>query len=54
MPPADSPEIITVSTAVINNAMLLRYEPIAAITEAVADQMLGIGIKERSGEARRC
>jgi NAD(P)-dependent dehydrogenase (short-subunit alcohol dehydrogenase family) len=31
--------------AVINNAMLLRYEPLAAITEAVADQMLGIGIK---------
>jgi len=31
--------------AVINNAMLLRYEPIAAITEAVADQLLGIGIK---------
>ncbi len=31
--------------AVINNAMWLRYEPIAAITEAVADQMLGIGIK---------
>jgi meso-butanediol dehydrogenase/(S,S)-butanediol dehydrogenase/diacetyl reductase len=31
--------------AVINNAMLLRYEPISAITEAVADQMLGIGIK---------
>jgi len=31
--------------AVINNAMLLRYEPIAAVTEAVADQMLGIGIK---------
>ena len=31
--------------AVINNAMLLRYEPIAAITEAVADQMLGVGIK---------
>jgi NAD(P)-dependent dehydrogenase (short-subunit alcohol dehydrogenase family) len=30
---------------VINNAMLLRYEPLAAITEAVADQMLGIGIK---------
>jgi 3-oxoacyl-[acyl-carrier protein] reductase len=29
---------------VINNAML-RYEPIAAITEAVADQMPGIGIK---------
>ena len=31
--------------AVINNAMLLRYEPVTAITEAVADQMLGIGIK---------
>jgi len=31
--------------AVINNAMLLRYEPIGAITEAVADQMLGVGIK---------
>jgi len=31
--------------AVINNAMLLRYEPIVAVTEALADQMLGIGIK---------
>jgi 3-oxoacyl-[acyl-carrier protein] reductase len=31
--------------AVINNAMLLRYEPIAAVTEEIADQMLGIGIK---------
>lgn len=31
--------------AVINNAMLLRYEPISAVTEAVAEQMLGIGIK---------
>ncbi len=31
--------------AVINNAMLLRYEPISAVTDAVADQMLGIGIK---------
>ncbi|MEP6547570.1 MAG: SDR family oxidoreductase [Gammaproteobacteria bacterium] len=31
--------------AVINNAMLLRYEPITAITDEVADQMLGIGIK---------
>lgn len=31
--------------AVVNNAMLLRYEPIAAVTEAVADQMLGIGVK---------
>ena len=31
--------------AVINNAMLLRYDPITAVTEAVADQMLGIGIK---------
>jgi len=25
--------------------MLLRYEPVTSITEAVADQMLGIGIK---------
>jgi len=31
--------------AVINNAMLLRYEPVAAVTEAVADQMLGVGVK---------
>src|SRR5690242_19296556 len=31
--------------AVINNAMLLRYEPIESVTEAVADQMLSIGIK---------
>jgi meso-butanediol dehydrogenase/(S,S)-butanediol dehydrogenase/diacetyl reductase len=31
--------------AVINNAMLLKYEPIAAVSEAVADRMLGIGIK---------
>jgi 3-oxoacyl-[acyl-carrier protein] reductase len=31
--------------AVINNAMLLRYEPIGEVTEAVADQMLGVGIK---------
>ena len=31
--------------AVVNNAMLLRYEPIEAVTEAVADQMLAIGIK---------
>ena len=31
--------------AVINNAMLLRYEPIAAVSEKVADQMLGVGIK---------
>jgi meso-butanediol dehydrogenase/(S,S)-butanediol dehydrogenase/diacetyl reductase len=31
--------------AVINNAMLLRYEPITAVSETVADQMLGIGIK---------
>ncbi|MFL6603226.1 MAG: SDR family NAD(P)-dependent oxidoreductase [Steroidobacteraceae bacterium] len=30
--------------AVINNAMLLRYEPIGAITEEIAHQMLGIGI----------
>jgi len=31
--------------AVINNAMLLRYEPISAVTEAVADQMLAVGVK---------
>jgi NAD(P)-dependent dehydrogenase (short-subunit alcohol dehydrogenase family) len=31
--------------AVINNAMLLRYEPITAVSEQVIDQMLGIGIK---------
>jgi NAD(P)-dependent dehydrogenase (short-subunit alcohol dehydrogenase family) len=31
--------------AVVNNAMLLRYEPITAVSEKVADQMLGIGIK---------
>ncbi len=31
--------------ALINNAMLLRYEPVCAITEVVADRMLGIGIK---------
>jgi len=31
--------------AVINNAMLLRYEPIGQVTEAVADQMLAVGIK---------
>ena len=31
--------------AVINNAMLLHYEPITAVSEAIADRMLGIGIK---------
>src|SRR3569833_219567 len=31
--------------AVINNAMLLRYEPITAVSEGVAEQMLSIGIK---------
>ena len=31
--------------ALINNAMLLRYEPIEALSEAVADQMLAVGIK---------
>jgi meso-butanediol dehydrogenase / (S,S)-butanediol dehydrogenase / diacetyl reductase len=31
--------------AVINNAMLLRYEPIAAVSATIADQMLGVGIK---------
>jgi NAD(P)-dependent dehydrogenase (short-subunit alcohol dehydrogenase family) len=31
--------------AVINNAMLLRYEPIEKVTEEVLDRMLGVGIK---------
>jgi len=31
--------------AVVSNAMLLRYEPIEAVTEAVLDRMLAIGIK---------
>jgi NAD(P)-dependent dehydrogenase (short-subunit alcohol dehydrogenase family) len=31
--------------ALINNAMLLRYEPIEAVTESVLDRMLGVGIK---------
>ena len=31
--------------AVVNNAMLLRYEPIDAVTDEVMDQMLGVGIK---------
>jgi len=31
--------------AVINNAMLLRYEPIENVSEDVLDQMLAIGIK---------
>ena len=31
--------------AVINNAMLLRYEPIDKVTDEVLDRMLGIGIK---------
>jgi NAD(P)-dependent dehydrogenase (short-subunit alcohol dehydrogenase family) len=31
--------------AVVNNAMLLHYEPVEAVTEAVADTMLGVGIK---------
>jgi NAD(P)-dependent dehydrogenase (short-subunit alcohol dehydrogenase family) len=30
---------------VINNAMLLRYEPIDKVTDEVLDRMLGIGIK---------
>ena len=30
---------------VINNAMLLRYEPIEKVTEDVLDRMLGVGIK---------
>jgi NAD(P)-dependent dehydrogenase (short-subunit alcohol dehydrogenase family) len=31
--------------AVVNNAMLLRYEPIESVTDEVLDRMLGIGIK---------
>ncbi len=31
--------------AVINNAMLLKYEPITTVSEDGADKMLGIGIK---------
>lgn len=31
--------------AVINNAMLLRYEPIETVTNGVLDCMLGVGIK---------
>jgi len=31
--------------AVVNNAMLLRYDPIEKVTDEVLDRMLGIGIK---------
>jgi len=31
--------------AVVNNAMLLRYEPIEKVTDELLDRMLGIGIK---------
>ena len=31
--------------AVVNNAMLLRYEPIEQVTPEVMDQMMGVGIK---------
>jgi NAD(P)-dependent dehydrogenase (short-subunit alcohol dehydrogenase family) len=31
--------------AIVNNAVLLRYEPIEEVTEAVADRMIAIGIK---------
>ena len=31
--------------AVVNNAMLLRYEPIEQVTEDVVDKMLAVGIK---------
>lgn len=31
--------------AVVNNAMLIRYDPIEAVDEAVIDRMLAIGIK---------
>jgi NAD(P)-dependent dehydrogenase (short-subunit alcohol dehydrogenase family) len=31
--------------AVVSNAMLLRYDPIEAVTEPIIDRMVGIGIK---------
>jgi NAD(P)-dependent dehydrogenase (short-subunit alcohol dehydrogenase family) len=31
--------------AVVNNAMLLRYEPIDQVSDEILDRMLGIGIK---------
>ena len=31
--------------AVVNNAMLIRYDPIEAVDDAIVDQMLAIGIK---------
>lgn len=31
--------------AVINNAMLLRYEPVEKVTDETLDRMLGVGIK---------
>jgi meso-butanediol dehydrogenase / (S,S)-butanediol dehydrogenase / diacetyl reductase len=31
--------------AVVNNAMLIRYDPIEAVDEAIMDRMLAIGIK---------
>lgn len=31
--------------AVVNNAMLLRYEPVEKVTNDVLDRMLGVGIK---------
>ena len=31
--------------AVVNNAMILRYEPIEQVNEDVLDEMLGVGIK---------
>ena len=31
--------------AVVNNAMLIRYDPIEAVDEAILDRMLAIGIK---------
>jgi meso-butanediol dehydrogenase/(S,S)-butanediol dehydrogenase/diacetyl reductase len=31
--------------AVVNNAMLLKYEPIEKVTDEVLDRMLGVGIK---------
>ena len=37
--------------AVVNNAMLIRYDAIEAVDEAILDRMLAIGIKGEIGRA---
>ena len=39
---------------VVNNAMLIRYDPIRIGRQAIVDQMLAIGIKGGHLECRRC